>query len=195
MKMKTSHYRSNVNEELGKLGEENVYKALNGIDAKFLFNLYVPYNNSTSEIDLVVICPHNIYVIESKNYRGFIYGKEEDEYWVQKVGNRNKTNCNTFYNPIKQNDVHIKALEQFINEPMLNIVVFSNISKINIKSSSIVVQTRDIKNTITQIEQSSKNTINIEDVYNILKNFQTQCEEIKEEHIQNLTNNNFCNII
>lgn len=37
---------------------------------KSLTNIYVPYRNSTSEIDVLIIHQKGIYVIESKNYSG-----------------------------------------------------------------------------------------------------------------------------
>ena len=190
--MKTSSSRSkDIARELGKVGEENVYKALKEIDAKFLFNLYVPYNNSTSEIDVVMITSHNIYVIEVKNYCGVIWGKEEDEYWVS----QKRKGTYTFYNPIKQNDTHIVALKQFVDMPMTNIVIFTDISKLNIKSNSIVIQTKDIKQKIEDLEKKSTNKIDVNNVYNELKCFEPTDNEVSEQHINDLTKRQTCNII
>ncbi len=189
--MKTSNSHSDVNKQLGNLGESNVCKALRGIKAKFLSNLYVPYNGSTTEVDIIAICPHMIYVIEVKNYRGFIYGDEGKEYWVQ----RSRNQCNTFYNPIKQNEGHINALRQFIKEPMTSIVVFSDISKIQVESKSIVIQTKDIKKTVEDIESKSQSNVDIDEVYNVLKAFSNSSEKTQSDHLNDLTKRQSCDII
>ena len=46
-----------------------------------------------------------IFVIESKNYSGWIFGNERDKKWTQVLANGDK---NYFFNPILQNKIHIK---------------------------------------------------------------------------------------
>ena len=179
--------RKLAQKDVGHLGEYNVYKALQGIDAKFLFNLYVPYGNSTSEIDIVMISKSGIFVIECKNYRGIINGEEDDEYWtsLSKIDYRhNDTNVNTFYNPIKQNQTHIEALSQYIKYPMHNIVCFSDMSICNIKSKSIVTQVKYINSIITNIQKQSLDIVNVDEVYNVLYPFGEVDEETKMKHIE-----------
>jgi hypothetical protein len=57
-------------------------------------------DGSTTEIDLIMIDETGIYVFESKNYSGWIFGDEKRKNWVQTLENRQK---NYFYNPIWQN--------------------------------------------------------------------------------------------
>ena len=52
-----------------------------------------------------------IYVFESKNYSGWIFGNENGQYWTQFL---NKSTKNRFYNPILQNKTHISALKQYL---------------------------------------------------------------------------------
>jgi hypothetical protein len=61
-----------------------------------------------SQIDHIVISPHGIFVIETKNYSGEIKGTRSDKYW--RVSNRFN-----MYNPLMQNYGHIKALEQVLH--------------------------------------------------------------------------------
>ena len=166
----------------GDLGEYNVYKALQDIDAKFLFNLYVPCGNSTSEIDLVLIHHTGLYVFECKNYRGKIYGKEQDEYWVTQC----RKDSFSFYNPIKQNQGHINALKQYVDTPMYNIVVFSNTSILNLEVHNIVVQTTGVRKKIDEIVNISKANIDVDKIYNTLLPFSNVDESTKEQHITSL---------
>ena len=154
-------------EDIGHLGEYKVYKALQATGAKFLFNLHVPYGTSESEIDIVMIDISGVYSIECKNYRGIIWGNEDDEYWVYQA----RKDTYTFYNPIKQNKTHILALSQYIDEPIYNIVVFSNVGKLKVNSKTTVCSARDILSKINIIKKSSQNHIDIDKVYNTLMQF------------------------
>ena len=64
-------------------------------------------------------------MIETKNYKGWIFGTEHQKQWTQKI----YKNSYKFQNPIHQNYKHIKVLEQVladIIEPNLlhSIIVF-----------------------------------------------------------------------
>ena len=93
-----------------------------------LYNLYVPRaDGTTSEIDIVFLHSSGIYVVESKNYSGHIYGSHNDRQWtVTLAGGRRKQR---FFNPVHQNQGHIAALTTYL--PWLNrgivhsLVVFS----------------------------------------------------------------------
>ncbi len=117
----------------GHQGEASIAMDLNSLMGykKFLFNVYVPTsNNGTTEIDVILLHESGIYVFESKNYSGWIFGTETYQYWVQTLPmGRGATQKNRFYNPIWQNRTHIKYLRRFLNDynpPFYSYVVFSN---------------------------------------------------------------------
>jgi len=89
-----------------------------------LYNLYVPKpDGTTSEIDVVFIHASGVYVIESKNYSGAVYGSENDRYWtVALAGGRRKERL---YNPIRQNAGHITALVNYLSGLGLPLGIFS----------------------------------------------------------------------
>ena len=69
----------------GKLGEYFTYRHLRSAEkngAKFLFNIYIPKGEEeTTEIDVLMIHTKGLFVFESKNYSGWIFGSEN-----QKIG-------------------------------------------------------------------------------------------------------------
>lgn len=77
----------------------------------------------TCQIDHVLINSNGIYVIETKNYSGRIYGQENDQNWTQVL---TKTKKNKLYNPIKQNKSHIYHISNILSEklPIFSVVVF-----------------------------------------------------------------------
>ena len=75
--------------QLGEIGEYLIWKELKSFERKggrFLFNLYIPKaNDETTEIDVVLIHPKGFFVIESKNYNGWIFGNERNPTRVSQV--------------------------------------------------------------------------------------------------------------
>lgn len=122
----------------GLLGEFLIYSVLESLDAprKFLFNLYLPKRDGgTTELDVVLIHESGIYVFESKNYGGWIFGSERQQYWTQTLpAGRRQSQKHRFYNPILQNDGHLDRLYQILRSvrllsgppPYYSYIVFSN---------------------------------------------------------------------
>ena len=52
-------------------------------------------------------------MVETKNYRGWIFGSEKQAQWTQQIYRRK----HKFQNPLHQNKLHVKALMQFLNLP------------------------------------------------------------------------------
>lgn len=80
----------------GRRGEKLTEKELKmvrffGRDGKTLRNVYIPKGNGrTSEIDVMYITEKGIFVFESKNYSGWIFGDEDGQYWTAMLPNREK---------------------------------------------------------------------------------------------------------
>lgn len=120
----------------GKIGEEKVATLLRLLPKEYvvLNNVIISNGKSTAQIDHVVVSPYGIFVIETKNYKGWIFGKDYYKQWTQNIfGRRYK-----FYNPVKQNETHIKALRkllyQFGNIPYISIIAFSSKASLFVES-------------------------------------------------------------
>ena len=120
----------------GKIGEEKVAVLLYILPKEYvvLNNVIISNGKSMAQIDHVVVSPYGIFVIETKNYKGWIFGKDYYKQWTQNIfGKRYK-----FYNPVKQNETHIKALRkllyQFSNIPYISIIAFSSKASLFVES-------------------------------------------------------------
>ncbi|MBS0650990.1 MAG: NERD domain-containing protein [Verrucomicrobia bacterium] len=82
-------------------------------------------DGSTTQIDHILVSTKGIFVIETKHYKGWIFGNPKSKLWTQII----YKNKHTFQNPLFQNFKHIKAIQHIFDflEPQLihNIVVFS----------------------------------------------------------------------
>ena len=176
----------------GNKGEYELYKKLTKImDQKYILtNLYLPGKNVLkTELDVVLLTTHGIYVFEVKNYSGYIYGSEKDEKWTQVL---NRFLKHRFYNPLRQNYAHTKALENYLgisHEEIIPVVSFSNrstLSKINVNDKTHVLQ---VDKTIKLIKENLKtaNRIYTEDVLDefLIKLIETtnMDKNTKEQHI------------
>lgn len=98
-------------------------------EKKFLFNVYLPkQSDETTELDAVMIHESGIYVFESKNYSGWIFGSEDQYQWTQTLPNGKRARKIKFYNPVKQNKAHIEWLLKFLGDetlPVHSYIVFS----------------------------------------------------------------------
>lgn len=86
----------------GYFGEKSVAFFLSKLDDtkyKVINNIMLQVGNKTTQIDHVVVSNYGIFVIETKNYKGWITGNEFDEYWKQTIYKRKEK----LHNPIKQN--------------------------------------------------------------------------------------------
>lgn len=98
-----------------------------GIPASTIFHdLYIPNEHGHTQIDLVIPTNVGIFVIEVKDYSGWIFGNANSTKWTQILAYGEERH--QFYNPIMQNDGHITALrnttEQLQNIPIYSVIVF-----------------------------------------------------------------------
>lgn len=206
--MQTTYYKSTkiplsqLEYDTGRYGEYLIYKELQWLErygVRFLFNVYIPKKNGkTSEIDVIMICDRGIFVYESKNYSGWIFGSEHQKNWYQTIhAGRGNINKETFYNPIMQNRSHIKHLSALFSNkmPFQSIIVFSNrceLMNIEIHSSDIkVIHRYEINDTTRYIYESLPIVFTPQDIVNIYNRLYplTQVSsQIVEKHIENIVN-------
>ena len=165
----------------GKTGEFWVKRELSKLDKQIYYvinNVTIQDNNSTHQIDHIVISQYGIFVIETKQYNGYIYGNEYDKQWIQ---NR-KYHIN---NPIHQNYGHVKCLENALNLPENNfipIVCIPSTAKINIKAKNHIARIDNLNKII-----QSYTTAIIEDsdnIYNKILSLNITDSKIKKQHIK-----------
>ena len=99
-----------------------------GINPKAIFHdLYIRKpNGEYTQIDAVVATSAGLIVFEVKHYSGWIFGNSTNRYWTQILAYGRKKH--RFYNPIMQNEGHIRAIRKCLLEnpgiPIYSVVVF-----------------------------------------------------------------------
>ena len=89
--------------------DSKVYKQFN--------NFIIKDESGSTQIDHIIVSKFGIFVLETKDYSGWIYGHEKSEYWTQNIfGNKNR-----FQNPLRQNYRHTIMLSKYLDIDHKNI--------------------------------------------------------------------------
>lgn len=86
-------------------------------------NLTLPTSDGSTQIDHVVVSRYGVFVIETKNDGGWIFGKPHDKTWTQKFPRRSSA----FQNPLHQNHEHVRTLAELAaidDAALFSLVVF-----------------------------------------------------------------------
>lgn len=167
---------------IGKAGEYYVKKELKKLPKKYLIlnDILIQSNNTTHQIDHVVVSAYGIFVIETKQYNGYIVGSEYDKKWKQ----NNKYYIN---NPIHQNYGHVKALENVLhldNTKFIPIICIPSTANLRIKSNSYVLRLYELNKTILSYKDSIVDNYN--EIYKILSSLNIIDKEKRANHIKHI---------
>ena len=86
-------------------------------------NVTIPTVNGTTQIDHIIVSRYGVFVIETKNLDGWIFGDEKSPQWTQNLFGKKFR----FQNPLHQNYRHTKALSEFLgieHDKFFSIVMF-----------------------------------------------------------------------
>ncbi len=132
-------------------------------------------------------------MIESKNYSGWIFGNETQQQWTQTMPNKKKYK---FFNPIRQNATHIRAIQAFLelpDEAIHSVIVFSErctLEKVVVTSENVhVIKREHLRRFIQTQKQTARQLFSQDDIQSIYNKLVPQMQvsnEIKKQHIQTI---------
>lgn len=87
-------------------------------------DIILPSKNGTTQIDHLIISVYGIFIIETKNKKGWIYGSEKKANWTQSIFGRKYS----FQNPLRQTFRQKKILSEFLqlDESYIHPIVYFN---------------------------------------------------------------------
>lgn len=184
------YLRVNRTKILGAWGEKKVSAVLSmlGSDYKIFNDVLIRNSYGTSQVDHLIVSPYGIFVVETKNYKGWILGGENSDKWTQNIwGNKYQ-----LANPIRQNYGHIKALQnalpQFVSNQYISIIVFSYNAKLKVKVSheKNVIHTWSLISRIHDYKQPILSDSQQEEYISALQAFLSPSKEEKESHVSSV---------
>ncbi|MBE8714367.1 NERD domain-containing protein [Sphingobacterium hungaricum] len=180
---------------LGELLIRFVLLFLNKKEYKIIHDVKVFYNGLMSQIDHVVVSKYGIFVIETKNYKGWIFGSENAYEWTQVIFN----NKYKLYNPVKQNLGHVRALQanlaDYPNLDYFPIVVFTGSARLKVNCSYPVIIFYRLLKTIKSSKEINISEFTRDEIYNLLLKINGNIPNIEAKKFGNTTikqKNNLC---
>jgi hypothetical protein len=173
---------------IGGIGEGFVTKKLLQLDPthyKVLNDLLLPSKGSldVTQIDHIVVSNYGIFCIETKSYQGWIFGNANQEYWTQVIYHYKKR----FYNPLRQNYAHVKAIEELVmpryhEVQIISLVAFPDADKLKISGTDFVGYARDVVRKIQSFVNPIITDSERDEIYKILINANIQDKEVRKLH-------------
>lgn len=176
----------------GRRGEKQVATLLTLLPKdkyKVINDLFIQKGGYSTQIDHVVVSIYGVFVIETKYYRGWIYGGENSEYWTKNVyGHKFELR-----NPLWQNEGHIKTISKLLDDPGLipiyNIVAFSNQANLKIDKSLPVMYWHQVVPYIRQYDEPVMSDSYVEEIYRTLLAANVEDKGARKQHVQSVKRN------
>lgn len=176
----------------GFFGEKSVAFFLSGLDPseyKVINDIMLQVGGKTTQIDHVVVSDYGIFVIETKNYNGWILGDEYADYWTQVIYKMKEK----LRNPVKQNYGHIQTLKEVLCEysgiNYISIVTFTTKADLKVKTNTDVVYTINLLRTIRKYNTEGIPNSVKEEIYLKLMDLNIDNKENRKAHIKAIHNN------
>lgn len=180
--------KTRYEENIGEQVVNNILEKNFGTEEFHLLkNITLPIVGGTTQIDHVLVSTKGIFVIETKDYSGWIFGSANQSKWTQTT----RWGKYKFQNPLYQNHRHVKELEKYFNflpkNSFKSVVVFTGNGKFKTSTPENVVY---VSGLVRHIEQFDNEIISLNRVFFIVGKLEFFRKEISrktdEEHIKYL---------
>ena len=135
-----------------------------------IHNVTLPTADGTTQIDHIFVSKYGVFVVETKNMKGWIFGSVKQASWTQQIY-RVK---NKFQNPLRQNYKHVKTLEAALDIPsdtIKSIVAFTGASTFKTSMPANVTQGTGYIHYIKSF--SDKEILNESQIQSVIKKIQS----------------------
>lgn len=170
----------------GRFGEYLVaqkLKRLNKTDYIIYNDIHLKNRDYTTQIDHLILSIYGIFVLETKNHKGWIFGNDKSKYWTQTLYRKKYK----LYNPVIQNWQHVNFLKrisfEFRDLNFFPIVVFTGKAKLKrIQSSVPVIKKNRLLRTIRSNKEVYYTHDELARLDGILQQFVISVNSVKKEH-------------
>ncbi|EEK48429.1 hypothetical protein bcere0002_46080 [Bacillus cereus ATCC 10876] len=144
----------------------------------------------TTQIDHIVIAETGVFVVETKNYEGWIYASEKAARWTQGIFRKKFS----FQNPFRQNYKHIKAIEWAMEQQLSCISIAAFHSKCSLKRVNVhskdkyVLYYNDLKKCIESYIDVKLTKDEVEHIYQTILQANITDKDTENKHVKYLQN-------
>ena len=147
-------------------------------------DVIIPSSHGTTQVDHILVSPSGVFVVETKNYKGWIYGSADQSTWTQVI----YKSKHKFQNPLRQTHRHKKVLSKYLGVKESTIQpVISFVGDVEFKTElpSNVLRS-GLSSYIKQFEEVVFSDDEVERITGLLSNVKSESKVSKSEHIQSL---------
>ena len=154
--------------------------------------------HGTTQIDHIIVSKYGVFVVETKNMKGWIFGSENQKQWTQQTFKHQSQ----FQNPLHQNYKHVKTLEYLLltrcnakNDYVFSVIIFIGDSTFKTKMPENV---RFARGGIEYIKSKTDIVFNAQEVVSIVeqvesgrleRSFKTNRQHVR--HVQEIIKDKF----
>lgn len=162
-------------------------------DYVVLNDVYLPLEDgTTTQIDHIIVSRYGIFVVETKNYSGWIFADANSKVWTQTIYRKK----NTFQNPIRQNYKHVCAIAdnlQIDKRYLKGMVVFIGGSQFKTAKPEAVVYPCEIGTYVKSFRQEIIKDDQVPEIADVILEWQgTLSREQIASHVKNLKDRHNC---
>ncbi len=152
-------------------------------------DVMLPTPDGTTQIDHVIVSRYGIFVLETKAYKGWIYGDERQPQWTQVVFKRKSR----FQNPLRQNYKHTKTLADLTGIPddhFKSMVVFTGDCTFKTEMPAHVMYGYDLGRYIKGFQTPIFKDEQVGEIVGVIQQWAgTVTDRQKADHVANLRRN------
>ena len=144
-------------------------------------DVIIPSSHGTTQVDHILVSPFGIFVVETKNYKGWIYGSADQSTWTQVIYKSKYK----FQNPLRQTHRHKKVLSKYLSVKESSIQpVISFVGDVQFKTKlpSNVLRS-GLSSYIKQFEEVIFSDDEVERITGLLSKVKSESKISKSEHI------------
>lgn len=169
----------------GAYAEDRVARRLSRLSEEYhvINDVYIRSGGRSVQIDHVVISRYGVFVIETKNYKGWVYGSENAEHWTQNIYGYKYQ----LYNPVRQNASHVGAicnLLRITRDKTIPIIVFAGSATVRCSANCYVIYLNQLRRVIDRHKSVLFNDDQVLQMTETLTNALVTDKNRRREHVQ-----------
>ncbi|MDP7593432.1 MAG: NERD domain-containing protein [Litorilituus sp.] len=136
-------------------------------------NVTLPTDDGTTQIDHIIVSRYGVFVVETKNMKGWIFGSINQKQWTQQIFKHKSK----FQNPLHQNYKHVKMLEDLLfmgsyakNDSIFSVIIFIGDSTFKTKMPENV---RFARGGIEYIKSKTNIIFNLQEVASVIEQIES----------------------
>jgi restriction system protein len=167
-----------------------------GLDSNLYHRFHdviIPSSHGTTQVDHILVSPFGIFVVETKNYKGWIFGSADQSTWTQVIYKSKYK----FQNPLRQTHRHKKVLSKYLSvkeSSIQPVISFVGDVRFKTKLPSNVLRS-GLSSYIKQFEEVIFSDDEVERITRLLSKVKSESKISKSEHIQSLKKRHSSNTI